>query len=346
LNALGAFVFLTPWGALVAVAVVLPIAAGVIASTRHARLRAVLDLRPPDGRKSAEVLSLVAVPLLVALAAAGPAIRSPSGHATLDNTEVIFVFDVSRSMAAAAGRHAPTRLAQAKAAALELRDAVPDAPAGVASLTTQLLPELFPTPNDAVFAGTVERALGVLKPPPPAFQVVATTFDPLAALRDQGFFSPDSSHRVAVLLTDGESTTFFPQNVGERLAGSLPTPSLFGQLQQQQPRQTQAPVELLVVRFGGKNDRVYRQDGSIDPGYRPDLRAAAIVAELTEAAHGGAFDASQLGAARKALRAAVGSSPRSTQTRTTKTTRLALYAALVALLPLGFLVWRRNVVDL
>ena len=38
-------------------------------------------------------------------------------------------------------------IAQATAGALALRDAITDANAGVASLTTQLLPELFPTPD-------------------------------------------------------------------------------------------------------------------------------------------------------------------------------------------------------
>jgi hypothetical protein len=332
---------LSPSGALIAFAVALPLAAALIAAARHARVRAVLALRPPRGRNTVEVASLAAVPLLLALAAAGPAIRSPAGRGILDSTEATFVFDVSRSMAAAAGPHAPTRLAQAKTVALQLREAVPDARAGVASLTTQLLPELFPTVDETAFAGTVNRALGVLKPPPPAFQVLATTFDPLAALRDQGFFRAGTRHRVAVLLTAGESTTYFPQNVGERLAGTLPAPSFFGRPQQPQP-----PVKLLIVRFGGANDRVYRPDGSVDPGYRPDLRAPEIVAELSKAAHGRALDASQLAAAKGALRTAVGSGPTSKRTTTIKMTRLALYAALAALVPLALVIWRRNVAAL
>lgn len=340
MSVLGALVFLSPSGALISVAVALPLTAVVVAARRHTRARAVLGL-DPRGRNTAEVLSMAAVPLLLALAAAGPAIRSAAGRGILDSTEAIFVFDVSRSMAAAAGPRAPARLAQAKAAAVELREAVPDARAGVASITTQLLPELFPTADETAFAGTVDRGLGVLKPPPPAFQIVATTFDPLAALRDQGFFRPDTRHRVAVLLTDGESTTYLPQNVGQRLAGTLSAPGFFGR-----PQQTQAPVKLLIVRFGTANDRIYRPDGSADPGYRPDLRAPAIVAELTQAAQGRAFEASQLATAKAALRAAVGSGPTSKRTTTMKLTRLAPYAALAALVPLGLLMWRRNVAAL
>jgi len=77
---LGAFVFLSPTGALVAVAAALPLVAALVAATRHARIRAVLGLRPPRGRNAVEVASLAAVPLLLALAAAGPAIRSPAGR--------------------------------------------------------------------------------------------------------------------------------------------------------------------------------------------------------------------------------------------------------------------------
>ena len=174
--------FLSPSGALVACAVALPLGAAAVAAARHARTRRVLGLGPRS-LSIVELASLAAVPLLLALAAAGPAIRRPAGPGILDKTEAIFVFDVSGSMGAAASRHAPTRMAQATAGALALRDAIPDASAGVASITTQLLPELFPTPDKTLFAETIDGAIGVLKPPPPAFQVVATTFDPIAALR-------------------------------------------------------------------------------------------------------------------------------------------------------------------
>jgi hypothetical protein len=49
-------------------------------------------------------------------------------------------------------------------------------------------------------------------------------------------------------------------------------------------------------------------------------------------------------AAEKALHNAIGSGPKSRRVTTTKTTRLAVYAALASFLPLGFLVWRRNLV--
>jgi hypothetical protein len=343
LSVLAALVFLSPRGALVAFAVAAPLAAAAVVAARRARTRAVLALEPPSSRKTAELASLVAVPLLLALAATGPAIRSPVGRGILDNAEAIFVFDTSRSMEAAAEAHAPTRLDQATKVALELRDAVPDVRAGVSSITTQLLPELFPSADELAFAGTVNGAIGVLKPPPPAFQLVATTFDPLGALRDQGFFTLSVHHRVAILLTDGESVKFFPKYVGQRLTARLPTTGFGGGGGPQKP---QAPVKLIVLRFGSAHDRIYRSDGTVDPGYRPDLGAPTVAAELAQDAGGLLFQGNQLMAAEKALRKAIGSGPKSRRVTATKTTRLAVYTALASFLPLGLLVWRRNLVAL
>src|SRR5262249_13113411 len=112
LSAVASFLFLTPSGALVAAAVAVPLAAAGVAAWRRARVCRVLELDAPSASAgaTAELLSLAAVPLLLALAAANPAVRTPEGHAVLKNTQAIFVLDVSRSMAAAAGPHSPTRL--------------------------------------------------------------------------------------------------------------------------------------------------------------------------------------------------------------------------------------------
>jgi hypothetical protein len=333
---LAQLVFLSPTGALLALAVVLPLAGVTLAAARQARIRAALAL--PSARLGAvEVACLVAVPLLLAFAATDPAIRSAAGRPLLDSTEAIFVFDVSRSMAASPGRHAPTRLDRAKGAAEQLRSSIPDVRAGVASITTQLLPELFPTPDEGAFTGTVKGAIGVLTPPPPAFQIIATTFDPLASLRDQGFFGPGTKHRVAILLTDGETTRYFPENVGQRLAAARPPQTFFGR-----PQAVQAPVKLIVVRFGSGHDRIYKRGGGVDAGYRPDLHASQDVGQLVQAANGRLFDESQLGAATRALRADVESGRTSGRTTTTRTTRLAPFVALAAFVPLAFILWRLN----
>jgi hypothetical protein len=338
---LAALVFLSPAGALIALAVALPLAAAVVGGARRARTRALLGLAAPRSRGLADVACLAAVPLVLGLAAAGPALRSQDGRPLLKSTEVVFVFDVSRSMGASRGAHAPTRLAQAKASALALRAAIPDVPAGISSLTTQLLPELFPIADEQAFAGTLDKAIGVLKPPPPAFQVVATTFDPLATMRDQGFFKPTTQHRTAVFFTDGESTRFFPENIGQRLTGPLLPTTSFGRIQKPQPR-----VKLLVMHYWSARDRVYRPDRTVDAAYRPDLRAPAIVAELARDVHSRPFGPGELEDAKAALRKAVASDRKGGRVAATKTTKLAPYAAAVALFPLGLLVWRRNLAAL
>ena len=222
-----------------------------------------------------------------------------------------------------------------------LRDAIPDVPSGVSSLTTQLLPELFPTPDEQSFRRTVNGSLGILEPPAPAFEVIATTFDPLGALRSQGFFDSAAKHRVAVFITDGESGRFDPQGVGMELSGAQRQPG-FGR----SSRVPQPPVKLLIVRVGTPRDRIYRAGGTIDPGYRPDLAAGDIIANFAQAADGRAFDVRHLGSAKAALRAAAESGPSSTMPADRTTTSLAVYSALLACLPLGFIVWRRSLVAL
>jgi hypothetical protein len=337
----GALVFLSPAGALIGLAIALPLAAALVGGVRRARTRAALGLTPPPGRGAVDMACLAAVPLLLALAAAGPALRSQAGRPLLKSTEAIFVFDVSRSMGAAAGPHSPSRLAQAKAAALELRGSIEEAPVGISSLTTQLLPELFPSVDEQAFARTLDRAIDVLKPPPPAFQNIATTFDPLATLRDQGFFKPATRHRTVVFFTDGESTRFFPDAVGRRLTGRMLPTTFLGRIQR-----PQAPVKLLVVHVWSPKDHVYLADGTVDAAYRPDLRAPSIVTELAKDAHGRPYRTGQLGAAKSALRKAVAADRTRGRIETTKTMKLAPYAALAALIPLGILMWRRNLAGL
>jgi len=294
----------------------------------------VLGLSPPGPGARADTACLVAIPLLLALAAAGPGLRHASGRRVRTSAGVVFVLDVSRSMNASAGDTGATRLAQAQKAALQLRGAVPDVPAGISSLTTQLLPELFPTPDADTFKQTLSGSLGILKPPAPAFEVVATTFDPLAALRSQGFFTPATRHRAAVFLTDGESGRFSPQAVGAALAGRGGQGGF--------SRAPQAPVKLIIVRVGTSADRIYDAQGRPDPAYRPDLGAAGIVSQLAKDAGGSAFDVGRLGAATRALRKAVEAGTSNRHAGGVKTTSLALYVALAACLPLAFVVWRRN----
>jgi hypothetical protein len=332
--------FLTPRAALVAVAVALPLAAFGLATLRNRRARALLRLAAPPRDRT--VTALLAVPLLLGLAAAEPVLRTHTGRKVRLDAQAIFVFDTSRSMAASAGAGAPTRLQLARSAALRLRrDALADIPSGVASLTTQLLPHLFPSTDEAAFATTVRNVVDVEQPPPPAldFGVPGTSFSALQNLRNQGFFAPWSRRRVAILLTDGESGPYSPQGVGAALVGDSPPTSF---TQQYQP--LEAPVPLVIVRVGGAGDRIHLLKGAIEATYRPDPRAPQIVAALAAATHGRAYTADETGPAARTVRALLGSGDEATRGVRVRTIDLAPWVAAAALAALLVVLRRRNLV--
>ena len=339
---------MTPYGGLVALVVVLPLLAYTVTSRRNARIRELIGLAPPATRGRATIAAVVAVPLLLGIACAGPALRTHSGRRIRTDAQAIFILDTSRSMAAAAGFRAPTRFDQAQAAAIKLRDdAIPDVPSGVASLTTELLPHLFPGPDLNAFNSTVENAVGVEKPLPPflVYGVRGTSFGPLAQLRSQGFFNPKTPHRVAILLTDGESGAIAATTIANALslAAAPPASNLVRGLP---PRPPEPPVSLIVIRVGSGSDRIYDSDGTPERNYRPDPTAAATVASLVTPAHGRAFTTGQLGQAGAAIRSALGSGANRHVGLTTKTLNLAPYFALAALIALGFVIWKRNATNL
>jgi von Willebrand factor type A domain len=313
---------LTPLGALLALAVVLPLAAFALAERRVERARALLRLPPPhDARRATTILALAAVPVLLGLAAAQPALRTFEGMRTRTDTEALFVLDVSRSMAAAAAPGAPTRLARARAAAVRLRAAIPEVPSGVATMTDRVLPSLLPTPDAATFNSTIERTVRPEQPPPLAAEVVATTLQALSATTNQGFFTPRKPRRLVVVLTDGESRPFNPSSVARAL-GRPPGASL------------------TLVHVWNEDERIYSPEGRPEEAYRPDEASASVLEALAAASGGHVFGESDADGAAAALRAAAGAGPTTSRGRAPKTTTLAPYVAGAALLPLLFLLVR------
>jgi hypothetical protein len=342
---LASLTFVTPLGGLLALAAIVPIAAFAVSAMQAARGRALLGLAAPAQDRHVAFAALAAVPLLLGLAAAEPALRSHVTRHIRTDAQAIFVFDTSRSMAASSGRGAPTRFARAQEAAIRLRnDAIPDVPSGVSTLTTQLLPHLFPTPDAAVFDSTVTNAIGIEKPPPPALELglTGTAFSALGPIRDQGFFDPATKKRLVILLTDGESGPYEPAPLAETLAGKGGTSaSSFGD-----SGQSQAPVTLVIIRIGGSSERIYYGDGSIEAAYRPDPRAPNIVSTLASLSRGFAFKGTQLSAAGRALRSVLGPGKTKAQGERTKTVVVAPYAALAALAALAVVIWKRNLISL
>lgn len=320
---LAALTFLTPPGALVGLAVLLPLAALGLATRRIRTVRAALHLAAPRGGTDlVAVAALVVVFVLLALAATQPALSHETAARVRTDAQTLFVLDTSRSMAASSSRNAPTRLARAKRAASTLRAAIPDVEAGIATFTDRVLPNLLPVADRASFDATLQRAVGIEQPPPRSTSVRATTFSALSEIPTSGFFDSSAKRRTVVLLTDGESGPFDPTAIGHSLSG----------------------VGVVIVRFWNTSDSVYGPTGRPETSYRPDPNAPAALDSLAAATGGStAFDEGSLGAAAAKLRALQGSGPTtSVIARTRRATPLAPFVALLALIPLALLTTRRS----
>jgi hypothetical protein len=311
-------VFLTPTAAIVGAAVLLPIAAFILAERRVAEVRRVLTLpRPRGGVDIAALASLTAVVLLLALAAAQPAFSNTDTQRVRTDAQALFVLDISQSMAASTGRKGATRLERASSAAIRLRSSLPSVPSGVATLTDRVLPNLLPVPDAPAFDATVKQTVAINQPPPRELNVRATNFGALSSIPASGYFESSATHRVVVLLTDGESGFFDPAIVGRALAVK--------------PR-----TDFLAVQFWRSGESIYKTSGKPDPNYRPDPASKIVLASLATATHGRVFKEENLGAAAAALRTTLGSGPARSMGRARTTHPLAPYVALLALLPLGF----------
>lgn len=313
--------FLTPLGGLAAPAVVLPLAAYLVGSRRVGRVRSGLGLgRPPRRREWTLVAALVAVPLLLALVAMQPAWRTSQARRVRTDAQAYVVIDTSRSMLASARPGSPTRLDRAKAAAIAIRDALPGVSTGVGTMTDRVLPNLLPSPDEKAFAATVRPAVGIEQPPPASAGVTATSLGSLAAIPAGGTFTPSARKRAIVVLTDGESRPFDTAAVADALG----------------------TTKLVLVHVWDPREAVFRSDGTPEGAYRPNPGSGAVLASLADATGGAVFGERQAAAAAKAVRDALGSGPTVRLGLEPHTRALGRFLALVALLPLGLVLWRRN----
>jgi hypothetical protein len=301
--------FLTPLGGITAAAALLPVAAAVVAARRSERAARVLRLAPARRRTFLAPALVAAVACVCAgLAAAQPTLRTTKRLTVRTQSEILYVVDVSRSMAAAPSAGGESRLARARDVVRRLHDAVPDVPSGLVGFTDRVLPYLFATSDAAVFDETLRRSVLIESPPPQEVERNATTFDALPDLAGVGFFDRSARRRTCVLVTDGESR---PYAAGD-LSGTL-------------------PCRLVVVRVGSTSDRVFGADGVPEAAYAPDPAAVAKVRALADAAGGRAFDETQLGAAAAAVRADAEAGPAVPVATRTIHRALAPWLALAAL---------------
>lgn len=316
--------FVTPIAALVGLCALLPALAVLERHRAAERTRRALAVPPAPRRATLVALvALAAAGALVGLAAAQPVLVREEAREVRADAEVFVVLDVSRSMLAQAGPSAPRRIDRAKADAGAIRAALPGIRVGIASLTDRVLPHLFPTAAEDVFAATLERSVGVERPPPrSSLSTNATRLDALRAARSLRFFSPTATERVLVVLTDGESLPV----ARARLASAL----------------LRAPaIETVFVHVWGADERVYAQ-GVPEPQYEPDSGARALLDGVAASIRGVVHEQGDAAAVAERVRAALGDGPVELEAETPRRYRLAPYLALAALAPLGLVLRRRE----
>ena len=316
--------FLTPYAALVGLGALATLGALVAAERRSRRVCRALGLVPlPAVSILAATLALLLVAGLLALAAAQPVVAEVHPSAGRRDAEVLLVLDISRSMLARGSPRELSRFDRARSLMSELRAELPGVPVGIASLTDGVLPHLFPTTNEAVFAATLSRSVGIERPPPDrSGRGRATVLGALASLGTRNFFTPGTAKRVAVVLTDGESLPVATGALASAFAEGAVTP--------------------IFARLWAADERIFDAKGRPLPAYLADPDSAATLDSVASAVGGRVFGESDLSALVRTTRAALGSGPTGPAGRQLQSLELAPYAVLGAFVPLLFLVWRRN----
>jgi hypothetical protein len=316
---------LTPLGLLLALGALPPLLAFAAVEGRARRVRRVLEIGQPPARVHVPAIAaLLLVPCLLAVALAQPVIRFSETHRVRTDAEAFYIVDVSRSMRAAADPGAPTRFERAVAAAQRLHGSLPEVPSGVATLTDRVLPNLFPTADEEVFAATVERALAPETPPPRGYETVGTLFAAFDTLAGTNFFGEGVKHRLAVVLTDGESAPFDAAALRDALAEGPPT-------------------KFVVIRFWQPDERVW-QGEQPERDYRPDPSSGRALRRLASATGARTFQETELGGAARAARELLATGPLREEGSTLRAHALSRWFAVAALVPLALLLWRRNVI--
>jgi hypothetical protein len=314
--------FLTPLGALFALTALLPLAVFVVRQRRARRIRGALGLAEPSlASRVPLALALAAVPGLIGLAAAQPIVEESRSRQERVDAEAFVVLDITRSMLASVDPEAPTRFDRARDLAVRLRDEFPEVPMGVASLTDRLLPHAFPTTDRRVFVATVENAVDIERPGPAIGGTLATGLGALSSVPELNYFAPTARKRLLVVLTDGETLP-----VRQSLAAAF----------QRRPR-----VEMIFVQFWDPAERIY-EVGIAEGGYRPQPGAEATLSRVASLVEGRVFSEDEADKVSAAARGILGEGEM--RERRLEGERLALmpYVTLAAILPLGFLLLRRN----
>jgi hypothetical protein len=227
-------------------------------------------------------------------------------------------------MLARSGRGGVTRFDRARRLAKDLHAEVGgDVPVGLASLTDRVLPHLFPTASSDVFLSTLDRAMGIERPPPDRTgRGRATSLGALAALGGKNFFRPATTKRVAVVFTDGESV---PVRVAPLQAGLA-----------------EGAVTPVFVRLWSADEQIFDAAGRPLEEYVADPDSVAVLDSVGNALGSRVFGEGDTKAIAAEVRRALGEGPTGPAGRQLRSVELAPYSVAVAFLPLLVLLWRRN----
>jgi len=289
---------------------------------RAERVRSLLRLGAPGGSPWLTVGALAAVAVLVGIGAAQPVLEEWDERPERVDAQVFIALDTSRSMLASRAPGEPTRFERAAAAARRMREALREVPVGLASMTDRVLPHLFPTTNPRSFESVLSSSIGVDKPA--SDQAGDTRATDLGSTRffAEGNYFRGAQRQVLVVFTDAETKDYDVGRLTGAFAGSA--------------------IEPILVRFGGEGERVYGPEG-VEEAYVPDPVSAAAEAErYAQLVRGEAFDERELAGAIQAAQSALGSESTITQVRTADIQPLGPFVFLAALVPLSFLLVRRN----
>jgi hypothetical protein len=313
--------FLTPGAGLVALAVLLPLLAFVRTERRAERVRSLLRLAAPGGSPGLTAGALVAVALLAGLAAAQPVLEDWDDTPERVDAQVILVFDTSRSMLASRTAGAPSRFDRAAAAARRLRMALEDVPVGIASMTDRVLPHLLPTSNEESFESVLRYSIGVDRPPSDRAENQQSTDLGATRFLAEGNYFRGSEQRVLVIFTDGETNRYDVR----RLAAAF----------------SDSGIQAMIVRFWADGERIFGPDG-IEEVYSPDADSLGNTQRFAQIVRGRAFEESQVPALVQAVRSSLGSGTSVQRVKTVDIQPLGPFVLLAALLPLSYLLVRRN----
>jgi len=317
--------FLTPLAGLFALAALAPLLVWRARERRLRQVRGSLKLSEPRRRTRLSLaLALGTVCALLALAATQPVVATSRQLPERTDAQVFVVLDTSRSMTASSAAGEPTRFERSRAIALALRDALPEVPMGIASMTSNVLPHLFPTTDRRVFIATSEDFIDIERPPPSYSQTLATSIEGLGDVPTKNYFTPATKKRVLVVLSDGESRP-------------LDNPDAFDEAFDKKPL-----IETIFVRLWDQDERIYLT-GVAEVGYEPEPASEEQLRQMADLIDARVISESEAGSLADMVAEAVGSGPTTGREHEGRRRALMPWITLAAVLPLGFVLRRRNV---